>query len=651
MKDEKKGLSREAYEVMNGDDYTPYVHPETKMAEFTLRSVLVGIILGIVFGAANAYLGVKVGLTVSASIPAAVMSVAFFRLIRRGTILESNMVQTVGSAGESLAAGIIFTIPALFIWGYEVSNLKIFVLAVLGGTLGILCMIPLRRYLISREHGKLTYPEGTACAEVLVAGDVGGSKAKLLFSGIFFGGIYQFLIDSDFLGFWKESPSTRIPGFKGAEVGANITPELLGIGYIIGPKIASVMFAGGALGWLVIIPLITLLGESLTLPISPSTDVLISEMEPIDIWDNYVRYIGAGAVALGGIMTLIKSLPTIFRSIVISFKGLQGTTDGGTTARTSRDISFKVVVIGLIVIACILALLPRSFLPVGPLGAVLMVVFGFFFVTVSSRIVGLLGSSSNPVSGMTIATLLITALLFVWMGKATAPEDRIAILMVGAVVCIAAALAGDTSQDLKTGFLVGATPARQQIGELIGVLTAALVMGFVLVILHESAGIGSSKLPAPQATLMSMVIDGVTRGDLPWGLVFIGAAIALIIEIIGLPTLALAVWLYLPLSLSTPILLGGAIRLLVEKRYREPLLFEKRERGILVSSGLIAGAALIGVIIKGMIYIEDKWDGFALFLEKVHDLTDGLGPLPSALIFLLLACILLWNILEPLKKA
>jgi putative OPT family oligopeptide transporter len=650
MSDEKKGLSRNAYEVMDGAEYKPYVPAEADLTEFTLKSVIAGIVLGIVFGAANSYLGLKVGITVSASIPAAVMSVAFFRLLRRGTILESNTVQTIGSAGESLAAGIIFTIPALFIWGYKISHLKIFIIATLGGILGILCMIPLRRYLISKEHGKLTYPEGTACAEVLVAGDTGGSKARLLFSGILFGGLYQFLHDSDFLGLWKSSPSTRIPGYKGAEVGADITPELLGVGYIIGPKIASVMFSGGALGWLVIIPLITLIGEMVSSPVSPSVDMLISEMEPIDIWDNYVRYIGAGAVALGGIVTLLKSLPTIYQSFVMSIKGFQKSANRNNEVRTGKDLSSKGVLIGLILIACILALLPQSFIPVGPLGAVFMVVFGFFFVIVSSRIVGLLGSSSNPVSGMTIATLLITALVFVGTGKVSTPEDRISILMVGAVVCIAAAIAGDTSQDLKTGFLVGATPFRQQIGEMIGVLTTALVMGSVLLILHEGAGIGSSKLPAPQATLMSMVIDGVTRGDLPWGLVFTGAFIALIIEIIGLPSLALAVGLYLPMSLSTPILIGGIIRFWVEKRYSGNILFEKRERGILYSSGLIAGAALIGVVIKGMIYLEDKWPRFAVFLEKVHNLTDGLGSFLSMLIFLFLTCTLIWKILQPLKK-
>jgi putative OPT family oligopeptide transporter len=641
----KEGLSHLAYEVIDGNDYPPYVPDDVEdMPEFTIKSVLVGIVIGIIFGAANAYLGLKVGLTVSASIPAAVMGVAAFKLFGKGTILEANIVQTVGSAGESVAAGVIFTIPALFMWGVPVDQLKICILALLGGLLGVLFMIPLRRYLIVKEHGKLPYPEGTACAEVLVAGESGGSKSGLLFKGLGIGALYQTLVHDRLFKLWNKVPAVHIPGYKGSEVSGDLTPELLGIGYIIGPRISAVMLAGGVLGWLVLIPLIKLFGQGLLSPVYPETVSLIKDMSPIMIWSRYIRYIGAGAVAFAGIFTLIKSLPTIIESFRLGISGLMKTEpqdkaklehkqqdkkqSNKSSCRTSQDLSMKFVLISVAVICIIMALLPASLVPVGITGAFLVALFSFFFVTVSSRIVGLIGSSSNPVSGMTIATLLVTCLIFIGLGMST-PENaavtKVTVLIIGSIVCIAACIAGDTSQDLKTGFLVGATPKKQQIGEIIGVITAALVMGAVIFLLNTSYGFGEAagQLKAPQATLMKLIVEGVLKGDLPWTLVITGMFIAFVIEMLGLPTLALAVGLYLPLELSTPIMAGGLIRLGLEKlnAKNKKVLQEKREKGILFSSGLIAGSALAGVVIAFLVYTSES----SPFIEKTMALVQRAG--------------------------
>jgi putative OPT family oligopeptide transporter len=644
-----KGLPPEAYEEIPGSDYQPYVPAEATLREFTLRAVVIGILVGVVFGAANAYLGLKVGLTVSASIPAAVMGVAFFRALKGGTILEGNMVQTVGSAGESLAAGVIFTLPALFIFGLSPSQLLIFTLASLGGLLGVLFMIPLRRYLIRDEHGKLPYPEGTACAEVLAAGDTGGAKARLLFAGLGVGAIYQYFVNNNALSLWRGDPSFRIRGYPKAEFGIDATPELLGVGYIIGPRISAILFMGSAVSWLVLIPLIATFGASAGTPLYPETEALIRDMEPGEIWNRYIRYVGAGAVAFGGIITLVRALPTIVGSFRMGMRGIRESADQGSIKRTERDLPFTTVIAGALGIALILALLPASFAPVGALGAILMVIFSFFFVTVSSRIVGLVGTSSNPVSGMTIATLLLTALLFVALGRTenAVGDPRMAILLVGAIIAISAAIAGDTSQDLKTGFLIGATPRRQQIGEMIGVLTAATVMGSVLMILHGGIGIGSEELPAPQATLMALVIEGVVNADLPWALVVAGIFLAAVFEMVGLPSLVVAVGLYLPLSLMSPILVGGIVRLAIEKRHaaRIDVLREKRENGVLFASGLIAGAALVGVIIAGLVFFGEQSVLISAFQTAVTGVTEGAGTAVSLIVFGGLAG-LLWYVAE-----
>ncbi len=678
----RKGLPPEAYEEVPGDTYPPYVPPGERMAEFTATAVAIGIALAVVFGAANAYLGLRVGLTVSASIPAAVMAVAAFRVLRRGTVLEANMVQTVGSAGESLAAGVIFTLPALFVWQREdpavvVDVVQISVIALFGGLLGVLFMIPLRAYLISREHGRLPYPEGTACAEVQVAGDVGGSKAKLLFSGLGLGALYQVLANGRGLSLWNESPSADLPAK--ARIGGDFTPELLGVGFIIGPRIAAIMFGGGAFAWLVLIPAINLWGGG---QVVYPAEAPMAQLSADEIWNNYIRYVGAGAVGFAGIVTLLKSLPTIAESFRLGMRELGGEGEGTkTTPRTQQDIPYALV--GLLSLLMALALWLWPGVPVDLIGGLLIVLFSFFFVTVSSRIVGLIGSSSNPVSGMTIAALILTALIWVALGLNDGSVGaKVAVLAVGAVVCISAAVAGDTSQDLKTGFLVGATPRRQQMGEMIGVIASAAVMGWVLIILNESYGIGTAEgLPAPQATLMALVIDGVLEASLPWGFVLIGVVIAAIAEFgFKLPSLALAVGVYLPVSLMTPILIGGLMRLALTRRYSDvpgdagtgeaettdegevtgevpasgapasnPVLAEKREQGVLYASGLIAGAALVGVLIGAAIYAVTQATGDPAVAERWivgHAWSEGLFPGSSGIIGTLVfagLCWILWR--------
>jgi putative OPT family oligopeptide transporter len=596
-------LPPQAYEpTEEGGAYSPVVGPERSPAELSARAIVVGVVVGVVFGAANAYLGLKVGLTVSASIPAAVIGVAVFRMLRRGTLLETNMVQTIGSAGEALAAGVIFTLPVLFLWGETPGFWPVFPLALFGGLLGVLFMIPLRRFLIVQEHGKLTYPEGTACAEVQVAAQAGGSQARMLFTGMLVGAFYTAV--EKFLRLWPAEPDmalgSRALGYR-TSLGADVTPELLGVGYIIGPRVAAVMFAGGAVGWLVLIPAIYLFGDAAGAPVAPESEALIRTMGSFQVWSRYLRYVGAGAVAFGGVFTLIKSLPTIVESVRLALKNFRQDEDGKQTPRTEQELSFPVVGGALLLMGVAIAVLPlrTDGGSLGIVAAVTVVVFAFFFVTVSSRIVGLIGSSSNPISGMTIATVLICALLF--GGAFAEGQARVAVLTIGALVCIAAAVAGDTSQDLKTGFLIGATPKRQQYGELVGVLAAALAMSTVLTLFRANIVDGTFK--APQANLIRLVIDGVLDANLPWGLVFIGMAMAFCVEIMGLPTLAFAVGLYLPIHLAVPIMVGGLVRLAVERGVKEEVE-ERRERGVLYASGLIAGAALIGVAAAGFTFFD-----------------------------------------------
>jgi putative OPT family oligopeptide transporter len=607
------------------------------MREFTWLSVILGVVIGIVFAAANAYLGLKVGMTISASIPAAVISMGIIRgILKRNSILENNIVQTIGSSGEAIAAGVIFTIPAFFIWHIDISLFKIFILSLIGGSLGILFMIPLRRYLIVREHKNLPYPEGTACAEVLKAGEEGGVKAKTVFWGLGLGAFYKLLVDKKGFGLWNESPGWDLSFFKKAYIGFDALPALLGVGFIIGPRIASYMLVGGILGWLVLIPLIAIVGADLLKPLSPSTELLISQMSPSQIWNFYIRYIGAGAVACGGIISLIKAFPTIIESFKMGIKEIKfgknskGSSDGKNgIPRTEKDLSMKFVLYMTIGIIILISILPQ--IPVKLIGAIFITIFSFFFVTVSSRLVGLVGSSSNPASGMTIATLLGTSLIFLSLGW-TDTSGMIAAMTVGAVVCIAICSAGDISQDLKTGYLVGATPYYQQISEFIGLIAAALFIGLTLNILKPD--ILSGELLAPQANLMAMVVQGVLRQELPWAFVLCGIFAALIVEILGIQSLPFAVGLYLPLSLSTPIMMGALVKAFVEGKSEEANK-NKVEKGILFGSGLIAGEGLVGILLALMVTLSTSCG--MTFLEKLNIGNEGawMGSVSNVISFMI----------------
>lgn len=633
---------------MKKDEFKPYIPADKITPEFTVTSVIMGVLLAIIFGAANAYLGLRVGMTVSASIPAAVISMGVIRVImKKDSILESNMVQTIGSAGESLAAGAIFTLPVLFLWSKEgitevPSLITISLIALFGGILGVLFMVPLRNALIVKEHGVLPYPEGTACAEVLLAGEEGGASAKSVFAGMGLAALFKFVVDG-----LKVIPSVitaPLKAFK-TELSAEVYPALLGVGYICGPKIASYMFAGGLIGWFVLIPaIITFGGSTILYPGTKTIADMYAAGGASAIWSSYIRYIGAGAVAAGGIISLIKSLPLIVRTFADAIKGMKGAGNSNSTVRTEADLDMRVIGIGVLIMIIAIWLLPE--IPVSPLGAVLIALFGFFFATVSSRMVGIVGSSNNPVSGMAIATLLFSTLCLKVTGD-TGVHGMKGAIAIGSVICIIAAMAGDTSQDLKTGYIVGATPYRQQIGELIGAICAGLAISGVLMLLDSAWTFGTDKLPAPQATLMKMVTEGVMEGNLPWNLVFIGVFLALMIEVIGIPVLPFAIGLYLPIYLSTPIMVGGLIKLIVTKRKNktEEEIKEDDSKGILYSSGLIAGEGLVGILlaILTVVGVADK--------INLGNYGINLGQGGSVVFFVLLCASLLYAATKKIKKA
>lgn len=593
------------------ENFKPFVPAEKTLPEFTATSIILGIIIAVLFGGANAYLGLRVGMTVSASIPAAVISMGIIRVIlKRDSVLENNMVQTIGSAGESVAAGAIFTLPALFLWANEwktafPSLLEIAIIAAIGGCLGVLFMVPLRKALIVKEHGTLPYPEGQACAEVLLAGEEGGAKAGLVFKGLGIAALYKFIADG--LKLFPSEVHYEIPAYPGAGAGADVLPALLGVGYICGTKISSYLFAGGVLGWFVLMPMIVLFGSNIVLFPSTSQTIgqIYAELGSMGIWSNYIKYIGAGAVAAGGFISLIKSLPLIVTTFKDAIKDFGKTSSDNDTLRTDRDLPMSFILAGIVIFALILWLIPL--VPINLFSAFMIVVFGFFFATVSSRMVGLIGSSNNPVSGMTIATVLIASILLKLTGQ-TGREGMMAAIAIGAVICIIAAIAGDTSQDLKTGYIVGATPKRQQIGELIGVVASAVAIGAILYLLNAAWGYGSTQLPAAQATLMKMIVEGVMGGNLPWNLIFVGVFIGIVVEILGIPVLPFAVGLYLPIHLSVPMMIGGAIRWIIEKKKDMDEAKKKAvvEDGVLFSSGLIAGEGLIGILLAVFAIIPMK---------------------------------------------
>lgn len=582
---------------MEKKDFKPYVPADKITPEFTVTSVIMGLLLAVVFGAANAYLGLRVGMTVSASIPAAVISMGVIRVImRKDSILESNMVQTIGSAGESLAAGAIFTMPVLFLWAKDgvsdtPSLITITLIALCGGVLGVLFMVPLRNALIVKEHGVLPYPEGTACAEVLLAGEEGGASAKKVFAGMGIAALVKLVVDG--LKMIPGVVTLKLDSLK-TEFSAEVYPALLSVGYICGPKIASYMFAGGIIGWFVLIPMIVIFGgETILYP----GDVSIAEIYAQDgasaIWSNYIKYIGAGAVAAGGIISLIKTFPLIVTTFRDSIKGMKGGSKK-SDLRTEKNLDMRIIGVGVLAIIIIIWLLPQ--IPVSLLGAAMIVLFGFFFATVSSRMVGLVGSSNNPVSGMAIATLLFATFILKVTGD-NGIHGMLGAISIGSIICIIAAMAGDTSQDLKTGYILGATPKKQQIGELIGVIVSAVTIGGVLMLLDSAWGFGTTELSAPQATLMRMITEGVMNGNLPWGLVFIGAFIAVVIEILGISVLPVAIGLYLPIELSSTIMLGGVLRWFMDRGKTEKEKKDESNDGILFASGMIAGEGLVGILL------------------------------------------------------
>lgn len=583
----------------NKNEFKPYIPADRVVPEFTATSLLIGILLAIVFGAANAYLGLRVGMTISASIPAAVISMGIIRVImRRDSILENNLVQTIGSAGESVAAGAIFTLPALFLWAEEgkidsPSIITIFLVAFVGGILGVCFMVPLRQALIVEEHGTLPFPEGTACAEVLLAGEEGGSKASTVFAGLGIAAAYKFIADGVKL--FPSEIGYDFKNYQGSHVGIQVLPALAGVGYICGPKISSYMLAGSTLSWFVLMPMIALFGANAT--IFPGTTP-IAELAPGDLWGTYIKYIGAGAVAAGGIMSLIKSLPLIARTFKQAMSSMKKNHTASKALRTEDDLPMPFLLAIVLVIAIAIWLIPAF--PVNPLGALIVVIFGFFFATVSSRMVGLIGSSNNPVSGMAIATLIIATLLLKMTGT-DGTEGMIGAIAIGGIICVIAAIAGDCSQDLKTGFILGATPKKQQIGEMIGVFASAIAIGYVLNLLNQAWGYGSAEIPAPQATMMKMLVEGIMNAELPWALILIGVFVAIVVEILKIPVLPFAVGMYLPFSLNAGIMAGGVVRFIVEHRKGEEK--EKKasiDRGILYTSGLIAGEGLMGVVLAAL---------------------------------------------------
>jgi putative OPT family oligopeptide transporter len=656
-------------------EFKPFIAPGESLAEFTLRAVVLGAIFGIFFGAVTVYLGLRAGLTVSASIPIAVLSISVLRLFGRPTILENNIVQTTGSAGESVAAGVIFTLPALIFLGFHLEYFRIFLLALIGGWIGVLFMIPLRRQLIVKEHGNLTYPEGTACADVLVAGERGGSFAGRVFWGLGLGGVYAFLMHA--MHFWKSSPDYRPAWYPGGTVKAEVTPEYLGVGYIIGPRVAGTIFAGGVFSWLLMMPAIKFFGSQLPTPLYPST-IPIADMTSEQLWSAYVRPMGAGAVAAAGLITLLRTVPTIIDSFRAGLRDLAARNQQANAARSriENDLSMKVVLIGSgVLILLVIALL--TFFPVpgavtglgaNILSGILVIVFGFLFVTVSSRICGLIGTSANPVSGMTIATLMATCALFLLAGWTGGSFAALA-LSIGGLVCIASANAGATSQDLKTGYLVGATPWKQQVGLMIGVAAAVFMIGLTLILMNQGLaeyrpvtiavdinqlpqgvqvesrdfehegqtyfllnsigsptvpdgkylyspqtrqieiqwiqGIGSERAAAPQARLMATVINGILNQQLPWGLVLLGVFLVITVELLGIRSLAFAVGSYLSIGTTLAIFCGGVVRWLAERGQ------EKKEEsevspGSLYSSGLIAGGAIFGLAAVAIALLEDR---------------------------------------------
>ena len=630
----------------NKNEFKPYIPADKIVPEFTVTSIVIGIILAVVFGAANAYLGLLVGMTISASIPAAVISMGIIRVIlRRDSILENNLVQTIGSAGESLAAGAIFTLPALFLWAEEgkiefPSLVTLFLITLFGGLLGVCFMVPLRQALIVEEHGTLPFPEGTACAEVLLAGEEGGSKAGAVFTGLGLAALYKFVAEG--LKLFPSEIGYAFKSYAGSQIGIQVLPSLAGVGFICGPKISSYMLAGGTLSWFVLMPAIALFGGDATIyPGTESISAMLAGDGPSALWSNYIKYIGAGAVAAGGMISLIKTFPLIVRTFKQAMSSLSKKHAQKNAVRTQQDLPMPVLLVIILAIVILIWLIPTF--PVNPVGSLIIVIFGFFFASVSSRMVGLIGSSNNPVSGMAIATLIIATLLLKVTGT-DGTTGMVGAIAIGGVICVIAAIAGDTSQDLKTGFIVGATPKKQQIGEMIGVVVSAAAVGFVLYLLNEAWGYGSTDLPAAQATMMKMLVEGIMNAELPWALIFIGVFIAIVAEILKVPVMPFAVGMYLPFSLSAGIMAGGIVRYIVEKiKGTDAEKKERADRGVLFTSGLIAGEGIMGIVLAVLAVAK---------VDSVINLSERFGfTTPQFVSLIVFVLLLVYLFRKCMKKA
>lgn len=590
----KRKLSDGAYGGINGEDYIPFIPAENVLSETTSLSIIVGVIFAVIFAAANTYLGLKAGMTISAAIPAAVLSTGLLKSVfKRNSILEANMATAIAATGESVAAGLLFTLPAIAIWGFkdEFTLERIIFAVLIGGLFGIFFVVPLRRYLTVQEHGNLLYPEGMAASEVLVTSNQGGSGFLTVLSGMLTGGIYKLL--SGGFAIWTEEPAWNLNWFQGTQVGVNVLASLLGVGFIVGIDVSLYMLAGGVLAWLGLIPLIKFFGDGLIKPIYPAT-TLIKDMSATQIWGNYIRYIGAGGVLAGGFITLFKTFPTLIKAFKDSLSGFGSKIS--LSKRTDSDISMTLVIGGSVFLFLLTWLLPifkMSFI-----GSLMTVIFSFFFAVVSARMTGIVGESNNPVSGMTIATLLVSTSILKLLGV-VGNNGMILAITIGGIVCIAAATAGCNAQSLKTCYIIGGSPRKIESNLYLGIAISSVFAGLVLIMLNNSYGIGTKYVPAPQATIMSMVVKGIMNGHLPWILILAGVFMGIMIEMMHIPVLPFALGLYLPFELSAAILVGGIIRWIVEKKYKkdEKLFKEKTEKGVLISSGLVAGDALMGLII------------------------------------------------------
>ena len=721
-------MASETVEKSPAATFRPYVPDDAAIPEFTPRAVIFGMLFGIIFGAVTVYVGLRAGLTVAASIPIAVLSISLLRAMGRATILENNIVQTTGSAGESVAGGVIFTLPALIFLGFQLEYTRILLLAIIGGILGVLFMIPLRRQLIVKEHGNLLYPEGTACADVLIAGDKGGSFASRVFYGLGLGSVYTLIQNSNAFAIVRETPTYNPSWLPGASLRAATTSEYLGVGYIIGPKIAGVIFAGGVFSWLVMMPAIKFFGSLVPTPIYPST-IPIGQMTSDQLWQYYIRYIGAGAVAAAGLITLVKTAPTILAALRAGAADLRKKDTGvvASGGRTSHDLPMTLVLVGSAVIVAVmwgfLTFMPVPGAPTGlfanVIASVLVVVFGFLFVTVSSRIAGLIGTSSNPISGMAIATLMATCALFLLAGWTVAAYGALA-LTIGGTVCIAAANAGNTSQDLKTGFLVGATPSAQQKGLFLGVLASCFAIGLTLIAMNKALekfvpasiavdvahppdgvnvegtmehngqtytllnvigsttiaegkylanaatgqvelqwiqGIGSQDAPAPQARLMSVVINGILNRKLPWGLVLLGVFLVIAVELLGIRSLSFAVGSYLSIGTTAAIFCGGIVRWLVERNAKTKT-DDEASPGALYASGLIAAGGIVGLLaicVKLLAAAQEKVTWLGWFPTQWGKVGEAIGLAGNSavgmLAFAALAFSLFYFARKPLESA